>query len=65
MKLGFVGLGRMGSRMVTKLLEEGHEVVVWNRSLGKVEELKSKVKIEYEKIAKIDLRFDKPVIIYK
>src|SRR3989338_2850223 len=44
MKLGFVGLGRMGSRMVTKLLEEGHEVVVWNRSSSKVEELKSKVK---------------------
>jgi 6-phosphogluconate dehydrogenase len=39
MKLGFVGLGKMGSRMVEKLLSEKHEVVVWNRSRGPIEEL--------------------------
>lgn len=39
MKLGFIGLGRMGNRMVMKLLSEGHEVVVWNRSKEKVDEL--------------------------
>src|SRR3989338_1233483 len=43
MKLGFVGLGRMGSRMVTKLLEEGQEVVVWNRTEEKIENLISKI----------------------
>ena len=32
MKVGFIGLGKMGARMVSKLLKEGHEVVVWNRS---------------------------------
>lgn len=32
MKLGFIGLGRMGGRMVVKLRKEGHEVVAWNRS---------------------------------
>ena len=32
MKIGFIGLGKMGSRMVHKLLAGGHEVVVWNRS---------------------------------
>lgn len=32
MKLGFIGLGKMGSRMVTKLLAEGHEVAAWTRS---------------------------------
>jgi len=36
MKLGFIGLGRMGSRMVTKLLEDGHKVVVWNRTKEKI-----------------------------
>ena len=46
MKIGFIGLGRMGSRMVIKLLEGDHEVVVWNRSSSKVEELKSKFKIQ-------------------
>lgn len=43
MRLGFIGLGKMGNRMVIKLLREGHEVIVWNRSSGKVEELKLKV----------------------
>ena len=32
MKIGFLGLGKMGSRIVEKLLADGHEVVVWNRS---------------------------------
>jgi len=52
MKLGFIGLGRMGNRMVTKLVGESHEVVVWNRSSNKVEELKLKVKSEKLKVGK-------------
>lgn len=32
MQLGFIGLGKMGSRMVEKLLKEGHEITAWNRS---------------------------------
>jgi 6-phosphogluconate dehydrogenase len=32
MKLGFVGLGKMGASMVERLLEDHHEVVVYNRS---------------------------------
>ena len=32
MKIGFYGLGRMGANMVARLLENGHEVVVMNRS---------------------------------
>ena len=31
MKLGFVGLGRMGANMVTRLLGRGHQVVVYAR----------------------------------
>ncbi|PYN18087.1 MAG: hypothetical protein DMD76_30050 [Candidatus Rokuibacteriota bacterium] len=30
MPLGFVGLGRMGSNMVTRLLQGGHSVVAWD-----------------------------------
>jgi 6-phosphogluconate dehydrogenase len=41
MKIGFVGLGKMGSRMVTKLIAEGHEVSVWNRSQEVLQEFKS------------------------
>jgi len=43
MKLGFIGLGKMGSRMARKLLAEGHEVVVWNRSEAPIELLKSQI----------------------
>lgn len=36
MKIGFIGTGMMGSRMVLKFLERGHEVVVFNRTAAKV-----------------------------
>jgi len=32
MKIGFVGLGRMGTPMARNLLKAGHEVTVWNRT---------------------------------
>jgi len=32
MKVGFVGLGRMGAGMAANLVAAGHEVTVWNRS---------------------------------
>lgn len=32
MQLGFVGLGKMGTRMVERLLRDGHTIVGWNRS---------------------------------
>jgi 3-hydroxyisobutyrate dehydrogenase-like beta-hydroxyacid dehydrogenase len=35
MKLGFIGLGRMGSAMAANLVRAGHEVTVFNRTPGK------------------------------
>src|SRR5476649_2871822 len=32
MQIGIIGLGKMGSRMAEKLIKEGHNVSVWNRS---------------------------------
>ena len=32
MKVGFIGLGRMGSAMAANLIKAGHEVTVFNRS---------------------------------
>lgn len=40
MQIGFIGLGKMGSRMAEKLLQEGHEVVAWNRSAEPADNLK-------------------------
>ena len=39
MQIGMFGLGRMGADMVRRLLNGGHECVVFNRSPQKVEEL--------------------------
>ena len=35
MKLGFIGLGRMGAAMAANLVRAGHDVIVFNRSPGK------------------------------
>ena len=32
MKIGFIGLGHMGSAMVVNLLKAGHDVTVFNRN---------------------------------
>jgi 3-hydroxyisobutyrate dehydrogenase-like beta-hydroxyacid dehydrogenase len=32
MKVGFIGLGNMGSGMAANLLKAGHEVTVYNRT---------------------------------
>lgn len=39
MKVGFVGLGRMGAGMAARLLKAGHEVTVYNRTPEKAEAL--------------------------
>lgn len=39
MKIGYIGLGRMGKNMVLHLLEQGIEVVAWNRSPQPIEEV--------------------------
>jgi len=39
MKVGFIGLGQMGSAMAANLIKGGHDVTVWNRSAGKAEPL--------------------------
>lgn len=42
MKIGIVGLGRMGGQIALKLHEGGHKVVVHNRSEGLIDEMKKK-----------------------
>ena len=39
MKVGFIGLGNMGSPMAANLLKAGHEVTVFNRTSAKAEPL--------------------------
>jgi 3-hydroxyisobutyrate dehydrogenase-like beta-hydroxyacid dehydrogenase len=35
MKIGFIGLGRMGAGMAANLVKRGHDVAVYNRTAGK------------------------------
>ncbi len=38
-KIGILGLGRMGYNLALNLMDKGHEVVAYNRSRGKVEDI--------------------------
>jgi 6-phosphogluconate dehydrogenase len=39
MRIGFIGLGRMGSNMTRRLLRDGHEIVAYNRTPEKTREI--------------------------
>ena len=42
MKIGFIGLGRMGGNMVERLLKDGHEIVAYNLTKPEIDEAVSK-----------------------
>jgi 3-hydroxyisobutyrate dehydrogenase len=39
MNIGVAGVGRMGAAIALRLIESGHDVVVWNRTAGKTKPL--------------------------
>ena len=41
MRIGFIGLGRMGANMVRRLVRDGHEIVVYNRTPEKSTEIEA------------------------
>lgn len=48
MKIGMVGLGRMGMNMTRRLIRGGHSVVAYNRSKGNLKEIKKyKAEVAY------------------
>jgi 6-phosphogluconate dehydrogenase len=66
MQIGILGLGKMGSRIALKLLKEGHEVVVWNRSQTPVQELASKEQRAKSKetIEELIASLEKPRVVW-
>ena len=42
LRIGWVGIGRMGYPMTERLLDAGHEVSIWNRTRAKAEPLAAK-----------------------
>lgn len=41
MKVGFIGLGSMGAGMSHNLIKAGHDLVVYNRTRSRAQELQS------------------------
>jgi 3-hydroxyisobutyrate dehydrogenase-like beta-hydroxyacid dehydrogenase len=44
-KFGFLGLGAMGAPMVTRLIQAGHQVTVWNRTRSRAETFQGRAAI--------------------
>ena len=42
LRIGWIGIGRMGYPMVERLLDAGHELSIWNRTRAKAEPLAAK-----------------------
>ena len=64
MKLGFVGLGRMGGNMVRRLLADGHEVVAWARSAESVKEIVSDGAVGAMSLEDVAARLSPPRVVW-
>jgi 3-hydroxyisobutyrate dehydrogenase len=58
MKVGFIGLGHLGRAMAKRLMEEGEELIVWNRTREKALGLNAQIaKNPAELISKVQVVF--------
>lgn len=64
MKIGYIGLGRMGKNMVLRLLEHGIEVVAWNRSPEPMKEVAAAGAEGADSLEDLVKKLDKPRIIW-
>jgi len=64
MKLGMVGLGRMGMNMTRRLIRGGHNVVVWNRTQEKVKQMEEEGAIGSATIEDLVMKLDAPRIVW-
>ena len=59
MQLGMIGLGRMGANMIRRLIEGGHQCVVFDRSAKAVAELVKEKAVGSASLAEFVARSDK------
>ena len=64
MQLGMVGLGRMGANMVRRLIKNGHECVVYDRSKEVVDSLVAEKAIGATSLADMVKKLQKPRAIW-
>jgi 6-phosphogluconate dehydrogenase len=64
MRIGFIGLGRMGANMVRRLVRDGHEIVAYNRTPEKTAEIAGEGAIASYSIAELVGKLDKPRTVW-
>ncbi|HTK00048.1 MAG TPA: decarboxylating 6-phosphogluconate dehydrogenase [Bordetella sp.] len=64
MQLGLIGLGRMGANIARRLMRNKHEVIVYNRSLDKVQELQSEGATGVDNVEALVAKLAKPRAIW-
>jgi 6-phosphogluconate dehydrogenase len=64
MQIGMVGLGRMGLGMARRLLRAGHQVVAYNRTFAKAQELASKGAEPAQTLAELASKLAKPRAVW-
>ena len=64
MRIGIVGLGRMGLNMAERMLKQGQEVVAYNRSQDKVRELATKGAIPAASTAELVSQLQAPRVVW-
>jgi 6-phosphogluconate dehydrogenase len=64
MKLGMIGLGKMGGNMVERLVKSGHELVVWDRSPAAIAESESGGASGARDLANLGARLTAPRVIW-
>jgi len=64
MQLAMIGLGRMGMNMVRKLLQGGHEVVAYNRTPQKTEEIAREGATAVYSLSELPDRLSRPRLVW-
>jgi len=64
MQLGMIGLGRMGANMVRRLLKQGHQCVVFDRSPNAVKELVAEKAVGASSLPELVEKLDKPRAVW-
>jgi len=64
MRIGFIGLGKMGMNMVERLLNSGHEVVAYARTQDTVKKAEEKGAIGAKSLQDVLSKLKKPKIIW-
>jgi 6-phosphogluconate dehydrogenase len=64
MQLGMIGLGRMGSNLVRRLMRDGHQCVVYDRSPGPIKQLEGEGAVGGNTLAEFVSKLDRPRAIW-